>query len=170
MALIPSFTIAVTSNPSSFTLTDTSAGSDAAIASRLITLYLSSGAVFGSPIPWPGTVGGSITVSPLSQDLALNIRVDWLNSSGASIYNTAQIYAFTQFGEAYFYQLTQKQAAPTTPPANILLDQNYLNNKMLFRLWLDSAVQAINVGQDIVSAQNCINLYQNYLNNPSLYF
>lgn len=167
MPLTPSFTVESTSNPAQLLLTDTSTGSDGAVTDRQILLYNSAGNLVMPSIDWP-IADASITISPLTVDIALNIQVNWNNSGGTPLYTKSQLFAATQFAEQFFYTLTQEQAATTN--LNILTDFPYFTNKSMLRTLIDSAVQAIEVGVDIFSAQFCISLYQQLLNNPNLYF
>jgi hypothetical protein len=167
MALVPSFTIAQTSVASQLVLTDTSTGSDGAITTRKILIYNSAGNLVVPTIDWP-IANAAITIAPLTADLALNIIVNWNNSGGTPLYTKSQLFAATQYAEQFFYSLTQQQAATTN--LNILCDFPYFENKSKLRTLIDSAVQAILVGADIFSAQFCISIYQQMLNNPNLYF
>jgi hypothetical protein len=167
MPLVPSFTIAQTSNAAQLVLTDTSTGSDGAVTVRQILLYNSAGNLMVPAIAWP-IADASITISPLTADIALNIQVNWNNSGGTALYTKSQLFAATQYAEQFFYSLTQQQAATTN--LNILNDFPYFENKSKLRTLIDSAVQAISVGVDIFSSQFCISIYQQMLNNPNLYF
>ena len=168
MALTPSFTIGQTTDPSQLVFTDTSTGSDGTITDRKIQIFNSAGnQIAGSPFDWP-IADASITIAPLTADLAINVQVNWNNSGGFTIYTKSQLFAAVQFAEQFYYNLTQQQAATTN--LSILNDLPYFENKSNLRTFIDSAVQAIEVGIDIFSAQFCISLYQQYLNNPNLYF
>lgn len=165
MALTPSFTITPTSNAAAFTLTDTSTGSDGAIVGKVILLYLVSNSLLVPSIPWP-TATNPITISPLTQDVALNVTVNWVDVDGNVLYTASMIYAFVQYGEQFYYGLTQQATATPT----IVNDQLYYQNKSILRDELDSAVQAITIGQDVYSAQECIGRYQQLINNATLNF
>ncbi len=167
MPLVPSFTVAPTSNPAQLLLTDTSTGSDVAVVDRQILLYNSAGNPVVPPIDWP-IAQSSITIAPLTADAALNIKVNWNNNVGTPLYTASQLFAATQYAEQFFYSLTQQQAATTN--LNILNDFPYFENKSKLRTLIDSAVQAILVGADIFSSQFCISIYQQMLNNPNLFF
>lgn len=167
MALTPNFTVASTSSPSQLVLTDTSTGSDGAITDRKILIYNSANNLPFGTIDWP-LADTSITISPLTADLAMNIQVNWVNSGGTVLYTKSQLFVATQYAEQFYYSLTQQQAATTN--LNILNDYPYFENKSKLRMLIDSAVQAIAVGSDIFSAQFCISIYQQMLNNPNLYF
>ena len=166
MPLSPAFTATQLADASAIILQDTSTGSDGAIADRKINLYDVSNNLFGSsPYDWP-IANASITINPLQKDKALLIIITWVDSSGAVLYTLGQIFVFTGYAEVFFYSLTQEQQANP----NIINDQQYFSNKSKLRTLIDSATQAISVGQDIYSAQNCLDLYQPMLNNALTYF
>lgn len=165
MPLNPSFTVAATANLGQILVTDTSTGSDVAITDRVITIFDPSNNIFFT-VDFPLSAGSSINMAPFTADKAVNVTINWNNSGGASIYNYSVLYAYTQYAEAYFYQLTQQQQAN---PA-FLNDQQYFQNKSKLRTLIDSAVQAVSIGKDIFSANISISLYQILLNNPNLYF
>lgn len=165
MAFVQSFQINITADPSAINIVDTSTGSDGAIVDRVITLYKTDNSVFGT-FDFPLSSGSSITINPLVVDLALNIQINWNNNVGSSLYTYSKIYAFTGYGEFFYYSLTQEQTGKPT----IINDQLYFSNKSKLRTLLDSANQAISIGNDIYSAQSCIAQYQLLLQNPTLYF
>lgn len=165
MPLNPSFTIAQTSNASQLFLTDISTGSDGAITDRQINIFRTDNSVLASAIDWP-IAQSSITISPLTTDIAINAIVTWVNNVGAPLYTKAMIFAATQFAEQFYYSLTQQQSSQP----DILNDQNYFANKSKLRTLIDSATQAISVGNDIFSAQTSISLYQMMLAYPQTYF
>lgn len=167
MPLVPSFTVAPTSNPAQLLLTDTSTGSDGAITDRQIILLNTAGNPIVGSIDWP-IAQSSITIQPLTSDIALNVQVNWNNNVGTPLYTKSQLFAAVQYAEQFFYSLTQQQAATTN--LNILNDLPYFTNKSKLRLFIDSAIQAISTGADIYSSQFSISLYQPFLNNPNLYF
>lgn len=169
MPLAPAFTITtpVPINTTSFILTDTSTGSDGTIVGRQILLYTAAGTLYNNlaPIPW-ALATNPITISPLIADVSLNVVVNWVNSSGATVVTTSLIYAFNANGELFYYQLTQAQSSNPS----IIQDQSYYYWKMVLRVELDSSQQAISVGQDLSGSNQCIVRYQQLLNNESYYF
>jgi hypothetical protein len=169
MSFNGSFSISNIGTNNSFVLTDTSTGSDTALTDRTISLFNSAGALInGSTIDWP--IGqSSITINALSQDYAVNISVFWTSSSPEvppSTYTYSLLQAFTQYAEAFFYMLTQKQTSQPT----LIQDQLYFENKSKLRTLIDSSTQAITEGSDIYSSQSCINQYQQMIANETLYF
>lgn len=168
MAFNAAYSLATTDTPDVFVLTDTSTGSDANLTGRQVFLYQADNTLLVPVINWP--IGDStIEINQLTQDYALNILVVWTSSDplpSPSTYTYSQIYAFTGFGEQFYYQLTQNQTS--TP--DIIQDTNYFNSKMILRVELDSATQAINVGSDLYSAQGCITRYQYLIQNSNYFF
>lgn len=170
MALSPAFTInsvntGGTVDPTAIILQDTSTGSDGAIASRQILLYTVQNALLVPAIPW-ALATNPITVNPLSQDIGLNVVVNWLDGSGNVLYTTSLIQAFTGYGEQFYYTLIQTESASP----GILQDVNYQNYKANLRNYLDSAVQSIFIGQSLGNAEAMI-LKEAYLvKNSNLYY
>lgn len=168
MALSASFSVVGTIDPTALLITDTSTGTDVAVVGRKINIYDVSNALFGaSPYDFPNfPATTSITINPLQRDKALLVVVTWINSIGGTVYTASNIAVFTGYAEALYYSLTQEQQAKPS----IINDSQYFENKSKFRVLIDSANQAISVGQDIYSAQNCIELYQPMIDNPKIYF
>lgn len=168
MPLVPSFTVAQTSNPADLFLVDTSTGSDGAITDRQILIFNAAGAqIPGSPFDWP-IADASITIAPLTVDLAINVVVNWNNTGGSALYTSSQLFPARQYAEQFEYSLIQQMAATTN--LSILNDFQFFQNLSKLQTLIDSEVLAIGVGADIFSAQFCVSLYQQLLNNPNLYF
>jgi len=166
MAFSQSFSITTNINPAIVTLTDTSVGSDPNIVSRVVFLYeVDQTLLTGASISWPYSQS-STSLSVLTQDVALNIVVQWLDSIGSVLYQSSKIYAFTGYSEQFYYGLTQNQ----TSSPNIVNDTRYYGNKSKLRDEIDSAIQAIDVGSDIYSAQNCLIRAIYLITNQALYF
>ena len=151
MPLVPSFTIGININPSNIIITDTSTGSDVAITDRKILLYTVTNILL-TTLDFPLSAGSSITIAPLTQDVALNVVVNWVNVAGGILYTSSQIYAFTGFSEAYYYGLTQAEASNP----GIIQSQTYYQKKSELRTFLDDAPQSINIGNDLGNAQAAI--------------
>ena len=167
MAFAASFSISVDSNPANIILTDTSSGSDPDLTTRTVYIYQVDGTLLTTPINWPIS-DSSITMPVLTQSIALNIQVVWTSTNPipGSTYTYSQIYAFTGFAENYYYSLTQMQ---TSTPA-IISDTFYYTNKLVLRVEIDSAVQAISLASDLYGSQNCL-VRANYLiTNGNYYF
>lgn len=166
MPLAPSFTITPLSDGASFTIADTSTGSDGAITDRQISLYTTANSLLVPPIDFPLSDGNSITISPLTKDIALNVQLSWNNNLGVSLYNTSLIWAFIQFALLFLESLTQTQISNP----NIVNDTNFMGNKFRVFTEVQSALNAINTGQSLAAAQSCILRYQNYITNQNIYF
>lgn len=170
MPIVPNVTFGsvntgTTLDPSAIIAQDVSTGSDVAIVSRQILLYTVQAAQLVSAIPWP-LATNPITINPLTQDIALNCVINWLDVSGNILYTFSAIQAFTGYGEQFYYNLTQTE----TSSPGILQDVNYQNYKATLRNYLDSAVQSISIGQNLGNAQAMI-LKENYLvKNSNLYY
>jgi len=166
MAFSASYTITPTGNPAAFTITDTSTGSDGAITDRSILLYTSSNSLYVPAIDFPLSDGSSITIAPLTSDVALNVVVLWKDSSGNTLYTASQIFAFVQYGLQFLQSLTQTQISNPL----VINEQSWINNKFLIFLEIQSALNAINIGQSLYAAQSCILRYTQMITNQNLYF
>jgi hypothetical protein len=170
MPLSPAFTVGSVNNgatidPTAIILTDTSTGSDGSIASRSIALYTVQNALLIPAVAWP-LATNPITINPLTTDIALNIVITWLNSSGSVLYTASQIAPFTGNGEFFYYNLTKTESSSP----GILQDVNYQQYRTTLRNYLDAAVQAISIGQNLGNSQAMI-LKENYLvTNSNLYY
>jgi hypothetical protein len=160
MAFEQAFTVSqILGQPSAVTLTDTSTGTDAAIATRRIYLQTPN----GSYLVEDGTTtiyevwsiafgpGGTKSINALDKDYALKIKVEWLNASNTVLYTKESNYGLTQYNENFDYTLTQRLAA------NPLLanDKTFWQNKQLLRTAIDSGNQAMNYASDLFNAQLC---------------
>ncbi len=176
MPLVPNFTTSQTpGQPSVITVTDTSTGSDVAIASRRVYLvdYEGNFVVEGSNTttdytPWP-LAQTSIDIDCLTEDMALSVTVTWNDINGVQLYTKTVLTGFTLFNESFYYSLTQGQAAISNP-SFILQDNTYFQNKCKLRSCIDAGDQAISLGGDITSAQLCYNLATELVQNQNLFF
>lgn len=173
MPLTPNFSVSqLSGSPNSFTITDTSTGSDAGITVRWVYLlqadgtYLVPDGTLTDYIVWDYGEP-SITLDVLSQDTALSILVQWRDGS-SSLYDKTQAVGLDAFGQNFFYSLSDGQVAITNPPVS--LSQDYYQNKLQFLCYLKSAEQAITYASDIVKAQVNYDLDQAMQNNQSILF
>jgi hypothetical protein len=165
---VPSFSITPSISPSSFTITDTSQNGPSGASTRTILLYQSNGTLLVPGINFPinAGAGDSITISPLTQDIALNVVVNYTASNGTVLFSSNVIFAFLQYTLLFLYQLTESQSS--TPA--ITQDTNYYTNKMQLFTEVQSALNAINTGLDLAGAQFCIQRALVFTQNQSLYF
>lgn len=172
MPLTPNFTASQFSGtPSVITLTDTSTGSDVTISKRRIFLLQANGTFLVPPgtlttyIDWP-LANTSIALNVLAQDSALSITVQWLTSANAVVTSKTISYAFTAYNETFYYGLTESQVANS----NLSASTNWYQTKLVLRVELDSANQAITFASDIYSAQAALNRATYISTNQALFF
>jgi hypothetical protein len=172
MAISPSFTASQNSGtPNIIFLTDTSTGTDVTIAKRRIYLLQSNGTYLvptGTTtdyINW-ALADTTISLNVLIQDTALSITVQWLTSSDVVVANKTTSFAFTAYNETFYYGLTESQVAN----ANLTASTNWYQTKMILRVELDSAYQAISFASDIFSAQAALNRATFISTNQSYFF
>jgi hypothetical protein len=172
MPISPSFTASQNSGtPNLIFLTDTSTGSDVTIAKRRIYLLQSNGTYLvpaGTTtdyIDW-ALVDTTISLNVLIQDTALSITVQWLTAGNVVVANKTTSFAFTAYNETFYYGLTESQVAN----ANLTASTNWYQTKMILRVELDSAYQAISFASDIFSAQAALNRATFISTNQSYFF
>ena len=151
MPLSPNFTASQNSGtPNLIFLTDTSTGSDGTITKRRIYLLQSNGTYLvptgtvTNYIEW-ALVDVTTSLNVLIQDTALSITVEWLTASNVVVANKTTSFAFTAYNETFYYGLTESQVAN----ANLTASTNWYQTKMILRVELDSAYQAISFASDI---------------------
>lgn len=172
MPLTPNFTASQFSGtPSVITLTDTSTGSDVAITSRRVYLLQANG-TFLVPagtttdyVVWD-LVDTSIDLDVLSQDSALSITVQWMSSTNTIVTSKTISFAFTAYNETFYYGLTESQVANS----NLSASTNWYQTKLILRVEIDSADQAITFASDIYSAQAALNRATYISTNQALFF
>ena len=172
MPLTPNFTSSQFSGtPSIITLNDTSTGSDVTIASRRVYLLQANG-TFLVPagtttdyVVWD-LVDTSIDLDVLSQDSALSITVQWMSSTNTVVTSKTISFAFTAYNETFYYGLTESQVANS----NLSASTNWYQTKLVLRVEIDSADQAITFASDIYSAQAALNRATYISTNQALFF
>ena len=106
------------------------------------------------------------SLNVLIQDTALSITVEWLTASNVLVANKTTSFAFTAYNETFYYGLTESQVAN----ANLTASTNWYQTKMILRVELDSAYQAISFASDIFSAQAALNRATFISTNQSYFF
>jgi len=165
MPLVPSFTAVATSDPSAILITDTSTGSDGAITDRVISLYTANNILFGT-FDFPLSAGSSITITPLTKDISLNLVLNWNDNTGTPLYTASQIADFVGYAMLFLYGLSQFQIS--NPP--IIADKNFYGNKMAVLVEVNNAQNAITTGNSVANSQAAILRYQVYIVNQNDYF
>ena len=172
MPLSPNFTASQNSGtPNLIFLTDTSTGSDGTITKRRIYLLQSDGTYLvpagtaTNYIEW-ALLDVTTSLNVLIQDTALSITVEWLTASNVVVANKTTSFAFTAYNETFYYGLTESQVAN----ANLTASTNWYQTKMILRVELDSAYQAISFASDIFSAQAALNRATFISTNQSYFF
>ena len=172
MPLSPNFTASQNSGtPNLIFLTDTSTGSDGTITKRRIYLLQSDGTYLvpagtaTNYIEW-ALVDVTTSLNVLIQDTALSITVEWLTASNVVVDSLTTSFAFTAYNETFYYGLTESQVAN----ANLTASTNWYQTKMILRVELDSAYQAISFASDIFSAQAALNRATFISTNQSYFF
>lgn len=172
MPFSPSFTVSQNPiNPGYIVVNDTSTGTDNLIVSRRVTIkdsegnYIVPSGTTTDYIVWAlGTT--SIALNVLTQDTAANIKVEWLYSGNVVQYTANANYCFTQYNQQFLYYLIQLQSLNY----NIIQDTNYWGNVGIFWTNIKGAINAVEIGNDIVAAQVCLNRATNMANNQAKYF
>lgn len=170
MPLSPNFTAGQNPNsPSVIVLNDTSSGSDVLVTSRRVYITDSAGnavvpsGTTTSYVVW-AIADTEISINCLTQDMALSIKVDWLDVSNTILYTLTQQFCFPAFNQQFAYSLCQGLVPPIT------LNTNYSSN--LAALWtsIKGAINAVVENNDIQNSQNCLNQATYLQNNKNLFF
>lgn len=172
MPLTPNFTTSQSLGyPSKINLTDNSTGSDGAVASRRIyptdfagTSIVSDGNT-NSYEPW-ALSDTSTTIDILNYDMALFIKVDWLDSGNSVLYtktipNVYRLYAITQY-----INLLKAQSGNSS----LINRANFYQNLTKLLCSLKQAYDAIYYAGDVASAQRALNVCKELINNKSYFY
>ena len=169
MSFIGAFTVSSLITPGSFTVNDTSTGSDSNITGRKIFLYQADGSLLtGNSIDFPLTAGSSITLNVLIQDYCLLIVVTWISSSPLpppSSYSSSGLFNFVGNSRSF---ADQQIGAIESNPA-ILRDTSFQYYLGTLYNEIDNSIQAASTGQQF-SAQRALNAIQNLIVNQAKYF
>lgn len=142
MAFAGDFSVSQGIDVQSFSLTDTSTGSDPALTGRTISLFLVDNQLLGgSTISWPLTDGSTKTISGLLlRDYSLNISVTWQSSSPipGSTYSKSHLVTFTGNSNQFAYGLLQQIAATQ----GITNDKEFMYNLFLVNSDISNADRA----------------------------
>jgi hypothetical protein len=169
MAFSSNFSVSQGVDIQSFTLTDTSSGSDGNLTGRTISLYQSNGSLLsGSTINWPLSDGATkILTGYLLRDYSLLTLVTWQSSSPipGSSYSKSSLYTFTGNSNAFAYGLLQQIAALQA----ITSDNGFEENLAILNSEIQNAGRASTYG-DQGNAQQCLDRIYNMIVNQQFYF
>ncbi len=177
MAFSPDFEATQTAqDPTSFTLIDTSTGTDASIASRNVTLQLydgtymdATGAIVTTPtsIPFPLSDGSTKVFSDfLPIDYAESITLRWLDAGGIVLYELSRSFPFTENSWNFDYYLTQVLSSNRS----LLQNTNYTSSRYDFQMFIIAAENAVTTGNDISGSQFMLDLDLQMQQNSQYYF
>lgn len=176
MAYSQNFTVAQTSaNPAYIIITDTSTPpNDYAtynIVSRRITIkdsngdYIVPAGTTTNYIPW-SLLDNPISLNVLTQDTAVNVMVEWLDSSSAVLYELNNNYCLTEYNKQFLYYLIQLQSLTF----NVIQDNNYWGNVGMLWTNIIGAINSVEIADDIFSSQVCLNRATFMAQNQSTFF
>ena len=107
-----------------------------------------------------------VTIDVLTKDVAVQITIEWLNSSNVVLVSESEVYRFTNFNENFDYALTQNLTANPL----LINDNDFFANKSEFRTCIDSGNQAFDLVGDLFSAQQCYDRATNLRINSQYFF
>jgi hypothetical protein len=118
-------------------------------------------------IPW-ALLDNPITLNVLTQDMAVNIRVDWVDSFGVVVnnYTKNNNYCLTEYNKQFLYYLIQLQSLTY----NIIQDNNYWGNVGIFWTNVIGAINCVQIADDITASQVCLNRATYMATNQSAFF
>jgi len=160
--------------PNTIILTDSSTGIfDPAITDRKVYItdvagnYITANGSFTVPTStdWP-VADLTVSIACLDNDMALQIRVDWLDVTDVVLYTKTILFDFEMYGLMGSFQLTQ---ALSSKP-NTIQDANYWNNRIILTVNLDDANNAVTVGNNQFISQSALDRATYMLANQQLYF
>ncbi len=172
MPLVESFTATQSLGfPSRITLTDTSTGSDGAIAERRVTVvdsngdYLVEEGTTTNYEVWP-YADATITLDLLTIDRAVYITVYWVNSGGATLYSKTILTVFRLYSITYYIYLIKSQSSNVKLKDNA----NFYQNEIKLLCSLQEAYDSVYYAGDIKSAQSALTRAKSLVDNPANFF
>lgn len=175
MAISPNFSRGQTIGlPSQINLVDTSTGSDTqSITKRRVYItdkddnYIVAEGNEEDYTEWnnyPATT--TLTINCLTRDRAVNVRVDWLNSSNVVQQSVTLLSAFKLYALTYYIFLCKAQSS------NIKLrdSANFYQNYIKLLVSIKEADDSVTLLEDIGSSQAALNRAYDLINNPSNFF
>jgi hypothetical protein len=161
------------STPENVTISDTSVGTDVSIVERRVFLlqangdYLVPSGTDTDYIVWSNSGSSTLEIEDVfDKDYAISCTVQWLDSTDTVIYTKTILFAFTAYSETGYSELISDQSSYP----RILNDPSYVANLSKLRLFIDSAEQAVEFGEDIYKSQRALDFAKDMLDNEQLYF
>jgi hypothetical protein len=157
--------------PSQIIFTDTSTGSDGAIAARRIEIVDSDGNYIveeGTTTNyevWP-YADATITLDLLTIDRAVYVTVYWVNSGGATLYDKTELTVFRLYSITYYIYLIKSQSSNTKLKDNA----NFYQNEIKLLCSLQEAYDAVYYAGDIKSSQAALTRAKTLVDNPANFF
>lgn len=172
MAITPNFSLSqVWGASNEIVIADTSTGSDVSISARRV--YLEDNV--GNFLVETGTTTDyeeweyaedSITLDVLTQDMALNVTVEWVDSIGDILYTKTVLTHFPLYAKTYYSFLIKAQSSNTR-----LIDTgNFFANFIKLCSLIKAANDSIEDISDISSSQAALNRAKKLIDNPSNFF
>lgn len=172
MPLTPNFEVSQPAGTlTSFTIEDTSTGSDNTITGRLITVrkydgtYLTPTDYTVDYIVWPAADSELTIEDILDKDYCVDILVRWFSGSTVA-YSKTILTLFTGYGDVFLRQLTQALSGGKVA----ITKQNFWENKNKLRVLLDDAAQAVSLLNDQTIAQFCLDESKKLTDNIQTFF
>lgn len=172
MAFVENFSVSQTIGvPESFTLTDTSTGSNVLITQRRVYLQKSDGTYLvpsGTTtdyIEWDW-VDSTILLDVLDKDYALSILVQWLNVSDAVLYAKTTLSGFSMYNNDFNYSLVYDEANGLAS----LNSQNWLFGRMKLYVALNDATTSVVSMNSITNGQAADDRGTYLRLNPNLFY
>jgi hypothetical protein len=169
MSFVGAFTVTSLIVPGSFTIVDSSTGSDVNLTGRTISLFKADGTlVGGATINFPLSSGASITLNVLNVDLCILILITWQSSaplSPPSTYSASGLFNFV--GNSRAFEDQQIGAIQSNP--GVLQDTNFYNSLGILQTEIDNSIQAASTGQQ-ASAQRSLSVIQYMIVNQNKFF
>ena len=173
MALTPNFTTSESlGTPENITFTDTSTGADASITARRIYIVLANGNYLTTAGESTTVVyedwdyaDTEITLALLSRSTVGDVTVKWMNGSTV-LYTKTILNEWNLYDYLFAFELLQSQTA--TP--GVVQDSSYYSNFFMYLTNLWNAENAVEVGNDIYSAQSALDRNYQLSQNSNYYF
>lgn len=174
MAITQNFTASqVYGQPDAIVLTDTSTGTDGAVVGRRVYLTDSN----GEPVvedgnsndyeSWPDFPSTTtITLDVLLKDMALYVRVDWLDSGNSVLYTKTSLVLFPLYLKTYFINLIKAQSSNE----KLRDSANFYANEIKLLCSIQEAITAVTDIEDIRSAQAALDRGKKLIDNPQNFF